>query len=128
MGAVNSQVLGRSSADYSFSNNANKQILIDAINANKGVTFGTSSSLYGLYGHHAYTVIGYNASTDSFLAHNPWGTSHPGPLSWSQLQAACSAFTVANTSSVPIRLTMAALMGAAPTSPLVAASEVRHGL
>ncbi|NDC52713.1 MAG: hypothetical protein EBZ74_00120 [Planctomycetia bacterium] len=101
MNVVDRQVLGRSAADYSFSSNANKQVLIDAISANKGVTFGTRASLFGLYGYHAYTVIGYDASTDTFAAYNPWGTSHPGRLTWGQLQQACSFFTVADTSNVP---------------------------
>ena len=101
MGNVNRQVLGRASGDYAFSTNSNKQIFIDAINANKGVSLGTSASRYGLYGSHAYMVVGYSASNDTFQAYNPWGNSHPGPLTWSQLQQSCSYFCVADTSNVP---------------------------
>jgi hypothetical protein len=63
----------------------------------------------GLYGSHAYLVAGYNASTDTFQLHNPWGVSHPGALSYSQLQAYCSMFVVADASgSNPVSGSVAA--------------------
>jgi hypothetical protein len=46
-------------------------------------------------------VIGYNASADTFQAYNPWGIDQPGLLTWSQLQAECQLFTIADTSNVP---------------------------
>ena len=58
---------------------------------------------YGLYGSHAYAVIGYNASTGLFTLYNPWGFDQPGVLSWSQLEATCDGFVVANAAgSTPI--------------------------
>ena len=103
MGFVNAQVLGTASSNYSV-NSTNKQTLITALNSQKAVTIGTYSSVSaGLYGSHAYLVTGYEASTDTFRLHNPWGVSHPGALSYSQLQAYCSMFVVADTSgSSPI--------------------------
>ena len=47
---------------------------------------------------HAYAIIGYNASTDTFTLYNPWGSNQPGQLTWSQLQATCSQLAVADTS------------------------------
>ena len=59
--------------------------------------------MYGLYRSHAYAIIGYNASTNTFTLYNPWGFDQPGQLTWSQLQATCTQLCVCNTSgSVPI--------------------------
>ena len=96
MSYVNAQVLGTNSSNYSFSNTT-KQSLINAINGNFAITLGTKTSVNdGLVGGHAYSVTGYNAGTDTFTLHNPWGTSHPGALSWAQLQANCTSYTVAD--------------------------------
>ncbi len=98
MGYVNAQVLGMASSNYSLAS-SNKQTLITALSSQKAVTIGTNTSVSaGLYGSHAYLVAGYNASTDTFQLHNPWGSSHPGALSYSQLQAYCSMFVVADAS------------------------------
>ncbi len=87
--------------------------------ATSAVTIGTlqwSGTKYGLYASHAYAIVGYNASTDKFTLYNPWGTDHPGPLSWSQLQQTCSQLAVADTSgSTPI-LGAASLLGNVKTS------------
>ena len=104
MSNVNAQVLGYNSSNYWFSSTS-KQTLIDALNSSKAITLGTqqSASAGGLVGSHAYTITGYNAATDTFSLHNPWGVSHPTPLTWSQLQANCSMFVVADaTASVAI--------------------------
>ncbi len=94
MGEVNKQVLGVSSSNYSI-NTSTKPTLISALANQKAVTIGTYQSVSaGLVGSHAYLVTGYNSSTDTFQLHNPWGTSHPGALSFSQLQAYCSMFVV----------------------------------
>lgn len=97
MSNVNAQVLGYNSTNYAFSNTP-KQSLVNAVSSGNSVTLGTlqNASAGGLVGGHAYTVSGYNASTDTFTLHNPWGTSHPSQLTWSQLQSNCSMFTVAN--------------------------------
>ena len=100
---MNAQVLGTASSNYSVTS-TNKQTLINALSSQKAVTIGTNTSVSaGLYGSHAYLVAGYEASTDTFRLHNPWGSSHPGALSYSQLQAYCSVFVVADASgSSPI--------------------------
>ena len=97
MSNVNAQVLGYNSTNYAFSNTP-KESLVNAVSSGKSVTLGTlqNASAGGLVGGHAYTVAGYNASTDTFTLHNPWGTSHPTQLTWSQLQSNCSMFTVAD--------------------------------
>ncbi len=98
MSNVNAQVLGTTSSNYAFSTTP-KQTLIGAITASKAITLGTlQNASGGLVGGHAYTVAGYNASTDTFTLFNPWGTSHPAPLTWAQLQSNCSMFTVADAS------------------------------
>ena len=100
MGYVDTQVLGRSAASYSV-NSSTKQTMIDALAANKAVTIGTLSNAgSGLYGSHAYAVLSYNASNDTFTLYNPWGYAHPGALTWSQLMANCSAWVSADASSI----------------------------
>ncbi|MEY4568445.1 MAG: hypothetical protein RLY14_3415, partial [Planctomycetota bacterium] len=98
MATVAAQVLGKNSTSYMFSNTS-KQVLISALSSGLSVTLGTKSSGMGggLVGGHAYMVRSYNTSTDTFSLFNPWGVSHPSPLSYSQLQQYCSAFVVANT-------------------------------
>ncbi len=98
MGAVDYQVLGHSSADYGVTADS-KSTMVAALAAGKAVTIGTNGNGgFGLYGSHAYAVLAYNASTDTFTLFNPWGFSQPGQLSWNQLQSSCSAFVVADVS------------------------------
>jgi hypothetical protein len=74
-------------------------MLQTAISEGRSITLGTKSTAGdGLYGSHAYIVTGYDATSDTFSVYNPWGYSHPGPLSWTQLQANCSSFVVTNPS------------------------------
>ncbi len=114
MGDVDAQVLGSQAAEYGI-NNATKQIMIAALAANQAVTTGTNDNPNnGLYGDHAYLVIGYNSATDTFTLYNPWGYDQPGALSWSQLEASCTDFAVANTAgTAPISAVPSALAGAA---------------
>ncbi len=101
MGTVNAQVLGYNSADYIVSWASAKQATINALAANKAVSTGTTSlsgTTYGLYGNHAYGIIGYNASTDKFTLYNPWGTNQPGQLTWAQIQATCTWIVTSSTS------------------------------
>ncbi|MCY2983716.1 MAG: C2 family cysteine protease [Planctomycetota bacterium] len=98
MSYVNAQVLGYNSTNYAFAT-SQKQTLVSAITSGKSITLGTiTGAKDGFYGGHAYIVTGYNATTDTFSAYNPWGNSHPGPLTWAQLQSNCSAFTVTDPS------------------------------
>ena len=98
---VNAQVLGYNSTNTYFAS-TNKQNLISALASNQAVTLGTltSASAGGLYGSHAYIVTAYNSSSDTFSLHNPWGVSHPNPLTWAQLQANCSIFVSTATDSL----------------------------
>ena len=102
-GTVDAQVLGYNATDY-MTSAAIKQVIVSALAARKSVTTATQGGdAYGLYTNHAYGVIGYNSSTDTFALYNPWGFAQPGPLSWAQLQATCFKFAVADPSaSVPI--------------------------
>ncbi len=100
MATVNAQVLGHNATDYIMTN-TKEQVAIAALSTHKAVTIGTlqwSGTNLGLYGSHAYAIVGYNASTDKFTLYNPWGSNQPGQLSWSQLQATCSQMAVADTS------------------------------
>lgn len=104
MSNVNAQVLGYNSSNYSLTT-SNQQTLINAVTSGKATTIGTvqNASAGGLYGSHAYIVTGYNSTAGTFTLHNPWGTSHPSPLTFGQLQASCSMFIVADpTNTGPI--------------------------
>ena len=42
------------------------------------VTIGTVGNPgNGLVGDHAYAVVGYNATADTFILYNPWGMDQP---------------------------------------------------
>jgi hypothetical protein len=99
MARVNAQVLGYNSTDYALSS-APKAAIVQAMNAHRAVTIGTRSGVTagGLVGGHAYVVAGYSAGNDTFSLFNPWGTSHPTPLTWSQLQTNCFILTIADAS------------------------------
>jgi hypothetical protein len=105
MATVDAQVLGHNATDYIMTRTA-EQTAISALAAGKAVTIGTlswSGTNCGLYGNHAYAIIGYNAGSDTFILYNPWGSNQPGPLTWSQLQATTSQLCVADAfGSVPM--------------------------
>ncbi len=97
MQAVSQQVLGKAAQAYWSLNDSDKQHLVAAVNANKAVTYGTKSNPgNGMVGPHAYMVTSYNASTDKFQLYNPWGSSHPGPLTYAQLRTSGQCFVVAD--------------------------------
>jgi hypothetical protein len=100
MGDVNAQVLGYNSTMNYFTS-SNSSALVNALSSGRAVTLGTRSStgIGDLVGGHAYTVSSYHSSTGRFTLHNPWGFSHPAPLTWSQLVSSCSAFVVVNPTS-----------------------------
>lgn len=99
MAPVDAQVLGKNASGYGLSN-SNEQALINGITSGKAVTAGTTSAGGdGLVGGHAYSVIGYNATTATFQLYNPWGSDQPGALTWAQLQADTTGFVVADTSA-----------------------------
>jgi len=92
---VFSQVIGQEASNYAFTD-TNKQILINAMNSRKAVVLGTNVSVGtpGLVGCHAYMMVGYNVSNDTFTLYNPWGYCHPTPLTWAQLKKDGGGFTV----------------------------------
>lgn len=103
MSFVNAQVLGYNSTRYASSNAANKAALVNALDAGRAVTVGTTGSSTLMVSSHAYSITGYDSASDKFTIFNPWGTQHPAPLTWAQLQANTSFFVVANAmQSVPI--------------------------
>lgn len=97
MGVVNAQITGINSSTYFF-NTTPKETLINALNQGQAVTLGTKSGqmAFRLVQGHAYTVVGYNATNDTFTLHNPWGSSHPQPMNYQQLQLYCTAFVTTN--------------------------------
>jgi hypothetical protein len=98
MAYTNAQVLGYNSTNYPLSSTP-KTTLINALAAGHAVTIGTNGSVAaGLVAGHAYVVTGYNSSTDRFTLFNPWGTTHPTPLTWQQLQSNMSMFVVTHPS------------------------------
>ena len=111
MSDVDAQALGYPAANYSLTVSSSQQALINAVSGGEAVTIGTDSTSnsgdvlpYGLYGDHAYAIIGYNSATAAFTLYNPWGFDQPpAPLTWAQLQQDCDLFTVANpANSTPI--------------------------
>ena len=113
MADVYGQVLGKSAASYSISTSGNSTVLANAMTNKFAVTIGTISGTlsYGLYGNHAYDVIGYNSTTDAYTLYNPWGTNQPtASLTYAQLQTVCDWFAVADASgTVAISQTRSAL-------------------
>ncbi len=110
MATVYAQVLGYNAADYAMATTS-EQTAINALAAGEAVTIGTTqwsttneyATEFGLYQDHAYAIIGYTASSNTFTLYNPWGFDQPGQLTWSELQTACTGFCVASTAgTVPI--------------------------
>ncbi len=137
MDAVCQQVLGSAAADYNLTAST-QQTMINALAAHEAVTIGTDNSnnssdtlSYGLYGSHAYGVIGYNASTGMFTLYNPWGFDQPQQVTWADLEATTDGFVVAIASgSVPIpgansasKLAAAAGPSASSTASAAASSQ-----
>jgi hypothetical protein len=93
---VYAQVLGTLSQTYWWLNESDKQYLINALAANKAVTYATDTdgNGNGLVGNHAYMVVSYNASNNTFQLYNPWASYHPGPLTYAQLRANGVCFVV----------------------------------
>ena len=107
MGNVDAQVLGHAATNYGMTDTAAQQAMINAVTSGKAVTISTDTSSasddslpYGLYGNHAYAVIGYNSANGNFTLYNPWGCDQPGPLTWAQLGNDCQAFAVADPSGM----------------------------
>jgi len=103
MSYVNAQVLGYNSTRYASSTAGNKTALVNALAAGRAVTVGTTGNSSMMVSSHAYSITAYDANTDKFSIFNPWGTQHPAPMTWAQLQANTTFFVVGNPAqSVPI--------------------------
>jgi hypothetical protein len=120
MATVDAQVLGHNATDYEMGT-ATEQQLINALASGQAVTIGTTETIYGLYGSHAYAVTGYNASSNTFTLYNPWGFDQPGQLTWAQLETSCSAFTAVTASG-------ATPISGAPSKPVVGGAIVSDAL
>lgn len=108
MYTVCDQVLGRTSSTFWGLPDADKQYLIDGLTSNKAVTYSTITNPGdGLRGPHAYVVTGYDSTADTFQLYNPWGHTHPAPLTYAQLRSNGVVLVIADTSG--------------PTSPIAAA-------
>ena len=99
MGNVVRQSLGLNASTFYGFTNSQQAGLINAVQTKMAVTIGTKSSAStGLVGSHAYIITGYDAATLKFQLYNPWGFSHPGPLTWAELANNCDAFVVGDAS------------------------------
>ncbi len=137
MANVDAQVLGHSAASYNLATSSDQAALVNAMNNHLAVTIGTDSSnlssdslSYGLYGSHAYAIIGYNAAAGTFTLYNPWGSYQPnGVLTWSQLQSTCEGFVVASVAgSVPIsQVWTQAVRAAVAVNPLAGSLQGNRG-
>jgi hypothetical protein len=113
MGDVYNQVLsvkvtGGAQNEYwpgsSTSQQLESQFIAALGSSTTAVTIGTDdfnySSSTGLYGDHAYVVLGYTTSSGTFQLYNPWGVDQPNQnLTWSQLYANCDGFADINTAT-----------------------------
>jgi hypothetical protein len=94
-----------------------KATLINALAAHQAVTISTNTSTNfkntGLHANHAYNVLSYNSGTGKFTLYNPWGSSQPKQLTWSQLSANASWFAATSaTSTSPAALAKSYLRSA----------------
>jgi hypothetical protein len=137
MADVDAQVLGHSATSYNLITGSDQAALVSAMNNKLAVTIGTDSSnlssdllAYGLYGGHAYAIIGYNAAAGTFTLYNPWGCDQPnGALTWSQLQSTCEGFVVASVAgSVPIsQVSAQSVRAAVAANPLAGPLQGNRG-
>jgi hypothetical protein len=100
MSDVYGQALGIAAQDFNM-NSVGESALIAAMGIpTDAESIGTDDNPgNGLYGDHAYAIIGYNASNGTFLLYNPWGMDQPGWLTWSQLTASCDGGSIVNTAN-----------------------------
>jgi len=88
--------MGLASQDYSLSSTAQSALIAALTTSGYAATIGTVTNPgNGLYGNHAYAVVGYNSTSGTFLLYNPWGSNQPGWLTWSQLVASCDGISIA---------------------------------
>jgi len=107
MADVYSQLVGRTANSYNLVSASDEAALVTAMTNHWAVSIGTDCEAnlpYGLYGCHAYAVIGYDSSAGTFTLYNPWGCDQPTTsLTWAQLQSVCDGFDTINPAgTVPI--------------------------
>lgn len=93
---VNAQIIGTNSTTQ-WLDSSSKASLLQAINSGEAVTIGTTSNANQAANwvpNHAYVISRYNAATDTFDLHNPWGTRHMPNVSFQQLLSNCDAVVV----------------------------------
>lgn len=105
------EITGQDSIEYTSGQLESDAATIgEAFQSGKEVelTTDTDSRAYNkhLFGDHAYEVIGYDASTDAFTLHNPWGSASSKPMTFTvsadDLAAAgCSMYVAQGTASDP---------------------------
>jgi hypothetical protein len=71
------QITARNTSGYLPLEANNSSTVINTFNSGKTVFLNTSD--------HAYTLVGYNSSTERFTIYNPWGSAHTEELSWNQV-------------------------------------------
>jgi hypothetical protein len=100
MSTVYAQVLGQSAGSFGLVTAGDEAALVNAMTNHWAASIGTdcqSNLPYGLYGCHAYAVIGYNTGAGTFTLYNPWGCDQPtSSLTWAELQTVCDGFCTAN--------------------------------
>ena len=96
-GAAIKQITGLNTTYKSL----NFDSMVTAFTSGKFMTVGSKDSgvAANVAANHAYTVVGYNSSTQKFKLFNPWGVDNGSSksgileLSWSQLTASFSGWT-----------------------------------
>ena len=107
MADVYAQLLGQPANSYNLISASDEAALVTAMMNHWAVSIGTDCDAnrpYGLYGCHAYAIIGYDSSAGTFTLYNPWGFDQPtSSLTWAQLQSVCDGFDTINPAgTVPI--------------------------
>jgi hypothetical protein len=133
MNTVYSQLLGQPAAFYNLVTASDQAALVNAMTSDWAVSVGTicSSNLPdGLYGCHAYAVIGYDSSAGTFTLYNPWGFDQPtSSLTWAQLQSVCDGLCVADPAgTVPISHALSARPGTLAAGVAAAARAGRSSV
>ncbi len=105
-GTVFEQITGETSIIQYGASYVTEQQLIDALAAHDAVAACTvniplGDVVGGLVGDHGYTVVGYDAATDTFQLCNPWGVDNtpPPPLTFGQLITYTGYLDIADASS-----------------------------
>ncbi len=128
MNEVYTQLLGQPAGFYNLVTTSDQAALVAAMTNHWAVSVGTDCNAnlpYGLYGCHAYAIIGYDSVARTFTLYNPWGFDQPtSSLTWAQLQSVCDGFCVGNPAgTVPISRARGQGAGAMPAGVLAAALE-----